>query len=277
MWSQHISFYVFFPTEMCQKMYNAGSKPNDAKPNKGNSMIFDEMDFKSTIITQDEYTISKLPTGPQTTTANAKSKQSKGKGSRTKTENSFTIMEMPPSPMQTDSDRKLKEPKEEKSSIVTNSAEAQEEFRAVKGDHSSAIMPKPSLKSGGAKKQIRSVTWADERADAAEVGNLCEVREMENTKEHANKSSFPGRGDDDYSVLFGSAEASFKLLGPNLSQYGYLIYGSVLCLVVAEGSSLVHWKPTLMVLGIQLLGPMNASMLCLPTSNMHFSNRQRGR
>lgn len=207
MWSQHISFYVFFPTEMCQKMYNAGSKPNDAKPNKGNSMIFDEMDFKSTIITQDEYTISKLPTGPQTTTANAKSKQSKGKGSRTKTENSFTIMEMPPSPMQTDSDRKLKEPKEEKSSIVTNAAEAQEEFRAVKGDHSSAIMPKPSLKSGGAKKQIRSVTWADERADGAEVGNLCEVREMENTKELANKSSFPGRGDDDYSVLFGSAEA----------------------------------------------------------------------
>ncbi|KAE9446685.1 hypothetical protein C3L33_21410, partial [Rhododendron williamsianum] len=179
---------------------NISSKPLRAKNRKEGIMC-------NNFVHRCEYTISKLPTGPQTTTANAKSKQSKGKGSRTKTENSFTIMEMPPSPMQTDSDRKLKEPKEEKSSIVTNAAEAQEEFRAVKGDHSSAIMPKPSLKSGGAKKQIRSVTWADERADGAEVGNLCEVREMENTKEHANKSSFPGRGDDDYSVLFGSAEA----------------------------------------------------------------------
>ncbi|KAH7835733.1 hypothetical protein Vadar_029305 [Vaccinium darrowii] len=184
-----------------------GPKPNDAKPNKGKSMIFDEMDFKSTIITQDEYTISKLPTGSQTTVAKAKSKQSKGKGSRAEMENRFTIMEIPPSPMQTDSDGRLKEPKEEKSSIVTDVAEAQEEFHAAKADRSSAIMPKPSLKSAGSKKQIRSVSWADERTDAADVGNLCEVREMENTIEHANKSSFLGRGDDDYSVRFGSAEA----------------------------------------------------------------------
>ena len=51
------------------------------------------------------------------------------------------------------------------------------------------------------------MTWADERTEGADNRNLCEVRELENTKEGADKFSFPGRGDDDYSVRFASAEA----------------------------------------------------------------------
>ncbi|XP_057464282.1 putative RNA polymerase II subunit B1 CTD phosphatase RPAP2 homolog isoform X1 [Actinidia eriantha] len=207
--------------------YIAGSKPNDANSIKGKNVIFNEMDFKSTIITQDEYSISKMPSGSETTVAHAKSKELKEKGSHKKLENQFTILEIAPDPMQTDSRSMLKEPKEEENGIVTtdklgisyvpshpsesdlvkNAAEVKEEFDDVEADHFSATMPKPSLKSSGAKKLSRSVTWADERTDGADNRNLCEVRELENTKEDADKFSFPGRGDDDYSVRFASAEA----------------------------------------------------------------------
>ncbi|PSS28896.1 RNA polymerase II subunit B1 CTD phosphatase [Actinidia chinensis var. chinensis] len=209
------------------KNHKEGSRPNDVKSIKGKNVIFNEMGFKSAIITQDEYSISKMSSGSETTVANAKSRELIGKGSRKKLENQLTILEIAPDPMQTDSRSMLKEPKEEERSIVTidklgisyvpshpsendvdrNAAEAKEEFDNVKGDHFSATKPKPSLKSAGAKKLSRSVTWADERTEGADNRNLCEVRELENTEEGADKFSFPCRGDDDYSVRFASAEA----------------------------------------------------------------------
>ncbi|GFZ07259.1 hypothetical protein Acr_19g0001960 [Actinidia rufa] len=205
------------------KNHKEGYKPNDVNSIKGKNVIFNEMDFKSTIITQDEYSISKMSSGSVTTVAHAKSKELKEKGSHKKLENQFTILEIAPDPMQS----MLKEPKEEESGIVTtdklgiscapshpsesdldkNAAEAKEEFDDVEADHFSATKPKPSLKSSGAKKLSRSVTWADERTDGADNRNLCEVRELENTKEGADKFSFPGQGDDGSSVRFASAEA----------------------------------------------------------------------
>ncbi|XP_057494351.1 putative RNA polymerase II subunit B1 CTD phosphatase RPAP2 homolog isoform X2 [Actinidia eriantha] len=209
------------------KNHKEGSRPNDVKSIKGKNVIFNEMGFKSAIITQDEYSISKMSSGSETTVANAKSKELIGKGCHKKLVNQLTILEIAPDPMQTDSRSMLKEPKEEERSIVTtdklgvsyvpshpsendldrNAAEAKEEFDNVKGDHFSATKPKPSLKSAGAKKLSRSVTWADERTEGAGNRNLCEVRELENTKEGADKFSFPCRGDDDDSVRFASAEA----------------------------------------------------------------------
>lgn len=199
-----------------------GSKPNGAKPNKGKNLIFNEMDFKGVIITQDEYNISKMSSGPVTTVSNAKSKELKGKGSPENLENQFTILDITPAPIQIDSKCKLKETKEEESSISgisesssyppqnspkINADEAKEEFHAVKANHFSAAVPKPSLKSAGAKKPHRSVTWADKRTDGAYNKNLCEVRELENAEEYADKFSFPDTGDDVNSVRFASAEA----------------------------------------------------------------------
>ncbi|KAL6959034.1 protein-serine,threonine phosphatase, partial [Sarracenia purpurea var. burkii] len=210
------------------KKRNEGSKSNAAKPDKGKKVIFNEMDFRSTIITQDEYNISKISSGLVSTVANSQFNEPKGKGSHKKMENQMTILDISPDPMQIDFESKLKEPKEGKNSVATtdqlgisevsshqngptrattNAAEAKKGFHVEKADHYSVTVTKPSLKSAGAKKLPRSVTWADERTDGADHRNLCEVRELEISKEHADKFSFQARGNDDNSVRFASAEA----------------------------------------------------------------------
>ncbi|XP_052193179.1 putative RNA polymerase II subunit B1 CTD phosphatase RPAP2 homolog isoform X2 [Diospyros lotus] len=214
------------------KTREEGSQLNHAKPIKGKNVMFDEMDFRSTIICQDEYNISKTLPGSVTAVKNAKSKQSKEKHSSKQVEHQFTIMEMPLASVHTDS-AIVKEPEGEKGSIRTsdklgiseglsqlcqnspdiNVAGAREGTSAVKAAQFSATVPKSALKSTGAKKQSRSVTWADEKSDGAENRNLCEVRDLENTKDHADKVRFPDQGDNDSSVRFLSAEACAIALG----------------------------------------------------------------
>ncbi|XAR52734.1 Phosphoprotein phosphatase [Bertholletia excelsa] len=172
-----------------------GSKPT--KLNKGKNVIFNEMDFKSAIITQDEYNISKLSMHSDVSVADAKSKGSIGKSRHENTENQCTFLEQSPGPVQTDLKGKLKE---------AEGAKKKQESHAIKGEELGATIPKSSLKSAGAKKQSRSVTWADERTDGAENGKLCDIKKLGST-EGADQFRFPDRGDDDNSVRFASAEA----------------------------------------------------------------------
>ncbi|KAM7481842.1 hypothetical protein LguiB_006425 [Lonicera macranthoides] len=100
-----------------------GSKTKSDKPNRGNEVIFNEMDFMSTIITQDENG------------------------------------------------------------------------------------PKPSLKSSGAKKVTRTVTWADDKCNSEGNGNLCEFSEFEGKKEASEVFGFTNMEEDGSSFRFASAEA----------------------------------------------------------------------
>uniref|UniRef100_A0A5B7AHD1 RNA polymerase II subunit B1 CTD phosphatase RPAP2 homolog n=1 Tax=Davidia involucrata TaxID=16924 RepID=A0A5B7AHD1_DAVIN len=209
------------------KNQKEGSKPNHAKLNKGKDIVFNEMDFKSTIITEDEYSISKMLSGPTMVVSDTKVKKQKGEVDCKKLEDQFTILETPSAPLQSNSESKLKESDERKSGIVRNdklrnselsscpcqngrnidATETKEESHAEKAAHLSVSMLKPSLKSVGAKKKLtRSVTWADEKMDSADNGNLCEVRELKNTEEDAEMVSI-NTGDDDNSFRFASAEA----------------------------------------------------------------------
>ncbi|KAA8545290.1 hypothetical protein F0562_020074 [Nyssa sinensis] len=208
------------------KKQKEGSKPNHAKPNKGKNVVFNEMDFKSTIITEDEYSISKILSGPSMVVSDSKGKEQKGKGGCKKMEDEFTILETPSAPLQSNSESKLKESNEQKSGIARNdelsnsessscplqddpnmdASETKEESRAEKVAHLSATMLKSSLKSAGAKQLTRSVTWADEKTDGADNRNLCEVREFKNKKEDAERVSM-NMGDNDHSFRLALAEA----------------------------------------------------------------------
>lgn len=174
------------------KVQKEGSKSNVVKPNKGKNVLFSDTDFMSAIITQDEYSVSKTSSGGKATDSG-------------KMENKVTIMEIP-AQVQSDSESKIKNLKAKKNTCQ-NAAVKKGECLAVKAENVNETMLKPSLKSVGAKKEIRSVTWADDRNDSADDKNLYEFRELENKVVCTDKFSLPNRSDDNDLVRFASAEA----------------------------------------------------------------------
>lgn len=160
------------------KVPKEGSKSIAAKPDKGKNVVFRDMDFMSAVIMQDEYSISKTISHGKATNSHAKSGSLKEVTSQ----------------VQFDSESKTKKSKAKKYTSI-NASVGKEECASVKAEHVSKSMLKTSLKSTGAKREPRSVTWADEGNDYADSGNLCDVREMENEQ------------CVDDSVRFASAEA----------------------------------------------------------------------
>lgn len=162
----------------------------------------------------DEYSISKVPSGSIGMTSQLKYEESKttkdGKNLEapratlgslaSKTEDSDTIMMESSEKSQSAKDElaiqevpSTSAPLQSDSSMIT--LEAESACPAEKEPVLSVGMPKSSLKSSGSKKLCRSVTWADEKTDSSGSGNLCEVKEMGD-----------GDGDDD-ALRFASAEA----------------------------------------------------------------------
>ncbi|KAK1572000.1 hypothetical protein Q3G72_025908 [Acer saccharum] len=195
---------------------NAQAKTEKKNSEKG--LFFSEMDSMSTIITNDEYSISKTPSGNAKLTYSSKLEEPKGKegdkqmkdqcdalgsveairsdssvqasrGSRGKSkivgEDGVGIQERPSTsvPSQTGSNMPI--------------AEAEKENHFEKAVMSNAKSLKSSLKSSTSKKLGRSVTWADEKVDSSGSGDLCEVRDMADAH----------NVDDDEFLRFASAEA----------------------------------------------------------------------
>ncbi|XP_044481714.1 putative RNA polymerase II subunit B1 CTD phosphatase RPAP2 homolog isoform X2 [Mangifera indica] len=193
------------------------NKGVNAKTNQQNSKkdtFFSDVNFMSTIIMNDEYSISKVPSGSIGMTSQLKYEESKttkdGKNLEapratlgslaSKTEDSDTIMMESSEKSQSAKDElaiqevpSTSAPLQSDSSMIT--LEAESACPAEKEPVLSVGMPKSSLKSSGSKKLCRSVTWADEKTDSSGSGNLCEVKEMGD-----------GDGDDD-ALRFASAEA----------------------------------------------------------------------
>lgn len=189
-----------------------GSKTKSDKPNKGNEMIFNEMDFMSTIIAQDEYSISKIPSmkivSATEDKASTRELSSKGMDQFTSSEakleelnnkcilpmiDKLSISETSSDPFQNDTPR--------------NGTKIEKGFNAEKAAQSNAAALKPSLKSSVAKKVTRSVTWADEKCESEGNGNLCEFSELEEKKEASEVFGFTDMEENDNSFRFASAEA----------------------------------------------------------------------
>ncbi|CAK9138527.1 unnamed protein product [Ilex paraguariensis] len=197
-----------------------GSKLRHGQPNEEKDIIFNATDFMSTIISQDEYSISKMSSGP-VKTSSEESKEPKGKLSFKEMEDQLAILNKPSAPEQINF--KSKELNEENSCIVTNNKinisqvtsngigingnEAGQGFHAGKTAEWNSSILKPSLKSSGAKKVTRFVTWADESSNDAGSGNLCEFEEVEEKKENSGGSSIADMEVDDNAFRFASAEA----------------------------------------------------------------------
>ncbi|MBA0682728.1 hypothetical protein Goari_024422, partial [Gossypium aridum] len=174
--------------------------------------VINEMDFTSEIIMNDEYTVSKTPPGSRQGSSGSKLKKTEGKGvckdfeekcMRSESSSALTkedsgIVEMPSTKCV------------DQSGLDTINAEAEKETHSDKAVASSGVVLKSSLKSAGAKKLNRSVTWADKKnVDSARKGSLCEVKEMDAQKgDSENLGRAEDGGDDDDNMLrFASAEA----------------------------------------------------------------------
>ncbi|XP_012479686.1 putative RNA polymerase II subunit B1 CTD phosphatase RPAP2 homolog [Gossypium raimondii] len=173
--------------------------------------VINEMDFTSEIIMNDEYTVSKTPPGSRQGSSGSKLKKTEGQGvckdfeekcMRSESSSALTkedsgIVEMPSTKCV------------DQSGLDTINAEAEKETHSDKAVASSGVVLKSSLKSAGAKKLNRSVTWADKKnVDGARKGSLCEVKEMDAQKGDSENLGRAEDGDDDDNMLrFASAEA----------------------------------------------------------------------
>ncbi|PIN17613.1 protein phosphatase [Handroanthus impetiginosus] len=186
------------------------SKNRHAQP-RTTSNLSSDMNFTSTIITQDEYSISK--TVPSTT-----AKETKGKMNIKDVNHQGIPARRPAVPSENFQETKSQKfskhknvtPTDGKISILKDTAgpsqrDAVEGLHVGKGSASSNNFRKSSLRTSESKKATRSVTWADEKTDG-DRQNLSESRVL-NDKEKAIVSSHSAveeLGEESY--RFASAE-----------------------------------------------------------------------
>ena len=178
-------------------LYIAGSKAN-------NTLIINDMDFMSTLVTEDEYNVSKTPSSLKDTGC-SKLGEPEENISKKGVDNQFTLLETSYTPKRNDLDRKSKQSQGESSKIDTidelaieevpstslssqyglhlSSEKAEKESQVDKTGKLTEAALKSSLKPSREKKFSRSVTWADEKTNGAGGRNLCDVREIEDMKD----------------------------------------------------------------------------------------------
>ncbi|KAL8171783.1 hypothetical protein V2J09_023587 [Rumex salicifolius] len=188
-----------------------GHKPKKSTQKKETDTNFFNMDFMSTIITEDEYSVSKPLSGNDfgetskepngkliqkeagdISSAVDKSSTSTQIGSKKKLINSATV----------NSDQSGEGP-EGSSNIAAINPVTLHPGEAIKP---SKTMSRSSLKSSNLIKSGRKVTWADENQTVSDAGNLCEFEEPSSSKEVSVKSSSAEAGEND-SQRFASANA----------------------------------------------------------------------
>ncbi|KAF1002424.1 putative RNA polymerase II subunit B1 CTD phosphatase RPAP2 homolog [Apium graveolens] len=198
--------------------------PRKKKPAEKIDMKFSEVDFMSTIITQDEYSVSKVPSQLKANDFGLEVNGSES-GYRFREMNDQSV-ELGTSSARASSSSKseCEGPKQEGSvvdmidnlSISDVSGNACQGgagvnvMAAEKGAHSgntaecNASLPKTSLKSSSSKNVTRTVTWADEKS----IGNrtLSEVGELED-KKHDSKGLNQVNMEEYDSLRLESAEA----------------------------------------------------------------------
>nr|XP_043637543.1 putative RNA polymerase II subunit B1 CTD phosphatase RPAP2 homolog [Erigeron canadensis] len=195
-----------------------GSKLKDSKVKSEEQGIFDEMNFMSTIITQEDgYSISKVPSGDSKEKKNSKGTNDKlivHGGSLRKTQKKLETRS---------NDNKNKE-----CEIVSNNKSKVHEFPSTdvsvmerakssicdKEAEPSCSRLKSSLKSSEANKTNRSVTWADEKSDgtANQTHSGFSRTEKEKEKNMVFDIVDEGVSEADHAFRFASAEACAEAL-----------------------------------------------------------------
>lgn len=166
----------------------------------------------STIITNDEYSVSKMSSASTDTQFDEKLREPKRKLSCNVAENQFTVLKTSSTMNRNDSERKVIQSKGGSSKIAmknelgvqelptyqsgshVNTGLAEERPQVEKADKSIEATLKPSLKPKGTNKLGRSITWADEKTDSSLIRNLCEVREIEDMNLDMDKLSLNRSG-----------------------------------------------------------------------------------
>ncbi|GMI74830.1 hypothetical protein HRI_001152300 [Hibiscus trionum] len=159
---------------------NQRTKPSSMKD------VINQMNFTSEIIMNDEYTVCK----------DFEEKCMIPGSSSALRENNSSIVEL------------LSTKCVDQSGSDSISAVAEKENDTDKAVESSEVVLKSSLKSAGAKKLNRSVTWADNKdVGGARKGGVCEVKEMYTQRGDSEICTGAEDGDDDNMFRFASAEA----------------------------------------------------------------------
>ncbi|KAH9670398.1 putative RNA polymerase II subunit B1 CTD phosphatase RPAP2-like [Citrus sinensis] len=172
-----------------KKKEGVNSKTN--KPNSKKDLLFNEMDFTSVIMTNDEYSISKPHCGSTKTITKTKFEETKENADGENLEDQCAALGSL-ALIKDDSCRKsktvvkaeLSAQKVPSASVLPltgsniSTVDAEREIQVAKESISGVSMPKSSLKSSGSKKVGLSVTWADEKIDGCGSRDLFEVRDM---------------------------------------------------------------------------------------------------
>lgn len=172
-----------------KKKEGVNSKTN--KPNSKKDLLFNEMDFTSVIMTNDEYSISKPHCGSTKTITKTKFEETKENADGENLEDQCAALGSL-ALIKDDSCRKsktvvkaeLSAQKVPSASVLPltgsniSTVDAEREIQVAKESISGVSMPKSSLKSSGSKKVGLSVTWADEKIDGCGSTDLFEVRDM---------------------------------------------------------------------------------------------------
>lgn len=172
-----------------KKKEGVNSKTN--KPNSKKDLLFNEMDFTSVIMTNDEYSISKPHCGSTKTISKTKFEETKENADGENLEDQCAALGSL-ALIKDDSCRKsktvvkaeLSAQKVPSASVLPltgsniSTVDAEREIQVEKESISGVSMPKSSLKSSGSKKVGLSVTWADEKIDGCGRRDLFEVRDM---------------------------------------------------------------------------------------------------
>ncbi|KAK4427571.1 putative RNA polymerase II subunit B1 CTD phosphatase RPAP2 [Sesamum alatum] len=183
-------------------------------------ILYSDLNFTSTIITQDEYSISKA-------VPPLKAKEPKGKVSIKDVNSRGNQMQKPAAPLPNIQETRFKKfdkhkhvtKTDDKLSILEAAAgPSQNDFtkeenglHSVKDCASGATGLKSSLKTSDSKRATRSVTWADAKTDG-NGQNLCEFRELKDEKRPLVSSHSADQEGGDDSYRFASAEACARAL-----------------------------------------------------------------
>lgn len=211
----------------------AGSKNKHAALQNEKTMILNEIDFSSTIITQDEYSVSKFPAPVNVVSVSSeKFKEAQTKTTYKVRDDDVSILGKQVDALQLHSGEETEKKSDKntrcfkvdkfnsgevssgpsqhdvknRSVEVLNMSDARRKY-ASEGAHDKQL-PKSSLKSSNSKKMARSVTWADENIDDG-IGKKTESSSK--TSEYENQA-YGGSGstdmeEDNDSYRFESAEA----------------------------------------------------------------------
>ncbi|GAB4851106.1 hypothetical protein Ancab_030400 [Ancistrocladus abbreviatus] len=181
------------------KALKKGSKQQKSGPIKGKDAILNDVDFMSTIITQDECSISEAPVVPVETVPKQKSKGSKGKLNRkdprvqstmlTESRASHPKLELMNSDAAQSGSVKPDKPLAKESlhhnqnGHCENGVDPMDEIHAGNAIQLSKTLIKSSIKSSGMRKAGCTVSWADKKNNGVAGRDLCEFQELKNTKE----------------------------------------------------------------------------------------------